>query len=222
MAGLRDILIFINGHQAIVSICVTGILTLGVLIMMQLLIYRAVPAWIERTSPVFSVRVLTVATEDLTRALLSLPSNPGGPGIGLDYQFFRSLPHGVMESDWNMAEKEIHFSIPTPPRTEGDKASLYHMVYVWIVNNEPVAAPSKLEISNYQFDIEVQVGGTVEFMSNEHRSLVLMLDGSEAFFAVSRSAVVSPRRNHTDKVILRQQRLGSENVGFGTKENSRR
>lgn len=222
MTGLRDILVFINGHQAIFSIFITGLLTLGVLVMVHILIYRAVPAWIERTSPVFNVRVLTVATEDLTRGLLSAPSSPEGTGKDLGYQFFSSLPHGFMQSDWNMAQKETHFSIPTPPRTEGDKASPYHMVYVWIVNNEPAVPPSKLEISDYQFDIEVQVGGTVEFISNEHRSLVLMLDGSEAFFAVFRSALVSPRRNHTDKVILRQQRLGSENVGFGTKDNSRR
>ena len=104
---------------------------------------------------------------------------------------------------------------------EGGKGSEYHMVYVWIVNNEPMVPPSQLEVAAYEFDMEVQVGGTVEYISDERRGGSILLDGSEAFFAIPRSALVSARRNHTDKIILRQQRVGHENVGLGTKENSR-
>ena len=223
MTGLRDILIFINGHQAVVSIFLNGLLALAVFVMSYFLIYRAVPAWIERTSPVFNVRVLTVASEDLAVGVRSVASGPDGTTVGsLDYQFFRSLPHGFIQNDWNMAHKEIRFSIPPPPRVEGGKASEYHMVYVWIVNNEPMFPPSQLEVAAYEFDMEVQVGGTVEYTSDQRRGGTIVLDGSEAFVAIPRSALVSARRNHTDKVILRQQRVGHENVGFGTKENSRR
>ena len=221
MAGLRDILIFINGHQAVVTIFLNGLLALVVFVMSYFLIYRAVPAWIERTSPVFNVRVLTVASEDLAVGMRSVASGLDGTTGGLDYQFFRSLPHGFIQNDWNMAHEEIRFSIPPPPRVEGGKASEYHMVYVWIVNNEPMFPPSQLEVAAYEFDMEVQVGGTVEYISDQRRGGTIVLDGSEAFVAILRSALVSARRNHTDKIILRQQRVGHENVGFGTKENSR-
>ena len=221
MAGLRDILIFINGHQTVVTIFFNGLLALVVFVMSYFLIYRAVPAWIERTSPVFNVRVLTVASEDLAVGVRSAASGLDGTTGGLDYQFLRSLPHGFIQNDWNMAHEEIRFSIPPPPRVGGDKASEYHMVYVWIVNNEPMFPPSQLEVAAYEFDMEVQVGGTVEYISDQRRGGTIVLDGSEAFVAIPRSALVSARRNHTDKIILRQQRVGHENVGFGTKENSR-
>ena len=221
MAGLRGILIFINGHQTVVTIFFNGLLALVVFVMSYFLIYRAVPAWIERTSPVFNVRVLTVASEDLAVGVRSAASGLDGTTGGLDYQFLRSLPHGFIQNDWNMAHEEIRFSIPPPPRVGGDKASEYHMVYVWIVNNEPMFPPSQLEVAAYEFDMEVQVGGTVEYISDQRRGGTIVLDGSEAFVAIPRSALVSARRNHTDKIILRQQRVGHENVGFGTKENSR-
>ena len=221
MAGLRDVLIFINGHQAVVTIFLNGLLALVVFVMSYFLIYRAVPAWIERTSPVFNVRVLTVASEDLAEGVRSVANGLDGTTGGLDYQFFRSLPHGFIQNDWNMAHKEIRFSIPPPPRVEGGKASEYHFVYVWILNDEPMFPPSQLEVAAYEFDFEVQVGGTVEYISDQRRGGTIVLDGGEAFVAIPRSALVSSRRNHTDKVILRQQRVGHENVDFGTKENSR-
>ena len=221
MAGLRDVLIFINGHQAVVTIFFNGLLALVVFVMSYFLIYRAVPAWIERTSPVFNVLVLTVASEDLAKGVGSVASGLDGTTGGLDYQFLRSLPHGFIQNDWNMAHKEIRFSIPPPPRVEGGKASEYHFVHVWILNDEPMFPPSQLEVAAYEFDFEVQVGGTVEYISDQRRGGTIVLDGGEAFVAIPRSALVSARRNHTDKVILRQQRVGHENVGFGTKENSR-
>ena len=119
---------------------------------------------------------------------------------------------------WPTKKCLYHYQVP--PHTEGDRASLYHMVYLWIVNNEPAFPLGKLEIADYEFDMDVQIGGTVEYTNNEHRTLALFLDETETFFAVHRSALVSPRRIHTDKIILRQQRKGSENVGFGTKEKS--
>ena len=221
MNWLREILVFVNGHQQVILILFTLIMGAVGSLGGYVVIYRAVPALIEHTSPVFSVRLITVASEDLTRALTALPRGPEGSTRGLDYQFFSSLPHGSVQEDWNMANKELPLSIPAPPRTEVNGASPYHMVYVWIANNEPAFPLSKMEIADYEFDIDVQVGGTVEYTTNEHRSVELLLDGNEAFFAVPRSALVSARRNHADKVILRQQRKGSENVGFGTKENSR-
>ena len=78
MAGLRDVLIFINGHQAVVTIFLNGLLALVVFVMSYFLIYRAVPAWIERTSPVFNVRVLTVASEDLAEGVRSVASGLDG------------------------------------------------------------------------------------------------------------------------------------------------
>ena len=109
MAGLRDILILINGHQAVVTIFLNGLLALVVFVMSYFLIYRAVPAWIERTSPVFNVRVLTVASEDLAVGVSSVASGPDGITGGLGYRFFRSLPHGFIQNDWNMAHEEIRF-----------------------------------------------------------------------------------------------------------------
>ena len=221
MVGLRDILVLVHGHQAVFTIFLNGLLTLIVFVMSYFLIYRAVPAWVERASPVFDVRVLTVASEDLAVGLRSVAGTPDGAAVGLDYEFFRSLPHGFVQDDWNMAHAEMRLSIPSPPRVEGGRASEYHMIYVWIVDSEPLSLPSQLEVTDYEFDMDVRVGGTVEYISDQRRGGTIVLHDGEVFLAIPRSALVSSRRNHTDKIVLTRQRVGRENVGFGAREDAR-